>query len=78
MLVTCPYCEKRPNAQGPFPAAFWTEITCEYCNRVFDYRFGEIRPRETCSRCEQKKQLTVCEDCYDEMWGEMMEIGERI
>lgn len=46
MNITCPHCKKRPNAQGPFPAAFWTEITCEYCKGVFDYRLGEIRPRE--------------------------------
>ena len=78
MLVTCPYCQQRPNAQGPFPAWDWTEITCEYCKGVFDYNLGEIKPRQTCIKCEEKKRLTVCEDCYEEMRCEMLEAWEHI
>ena len=78
MLITCPHCKKRPNAQGPFPAAFWTEITCEYCKGEFDYRLGETRKRETCIKCEEKKHLTVCEDCYDEIRGEMLAAMEHL
>ena len=43
MKITCPHCNKRTEAEGPFPIMFWTEINCMFCNNKFEYKFGQMR-----------------------------------
>lgn len=41
MKITCPHCGEQTERAGPFPAAFWTNVECNFCYDEFSYRLGE-------------------------------------